>query len=92
MEENQPLPRRLWKGTSKLPLPLEATPIWSKLSHLTRSSTSQASSSSSELLETPIPISIVTPVTPMVTSTSVTEVGSPQLPKETRVESIETVT
>ena len=34
----------------------------------------------------------MTPVTPTVTSTSVTKVESPQLPQETRTESSETVT
>ena len=92
MEENQPLPHRSRRAASKPPLPPEATPILSKQSRLTRSSTSQASGSSFELPETPIPISTVTLVTPTIIGTSVTEVESPQLLEETRTESSEMVT
>lgn len=81
MEENQPLPHHSWRAASKPPLMPEATPTQSKQSHLIGSSTSQAFGSSSELPKTPIPISTVTPVTPIVTGTSVTEVESPQLPE-----------
>ena len=77
MEENEPLPHFLWRAANKLPLLPEATPIRSKRSCLTGSSTSQTSGSSSKLLETPIPVSTVTPVTPIVTGTSVTEVEPP---------------
>lgn len=92
MEENQPLPDHLWRATSKPPLMPKATLVRSKQSHLTASSISQASSYSYELIETPIPVSTTTLVTPMVTSTSITKVESPQLHEETRTKSSEMVT
>lgn len=77
---------------SKQPFPLEDTPSWSKWSRLTESSTSQNSGSSSELPETPTPISTVILVTPTITGTSVTKVESPQLPEDTRSKPSETST
>lgn len=77
MEENKPLHHHSWRAVSKQPLLPEVTPIQSKRSRLTGSSTSQTSGSSSKLLETPIPVCIVTPVTPTVTGTSVIEVECP---------------
>ena len=92
MEEHQPLPHRSRRTTNKPPLSPKATRIRSKRSRLIESSTSQTSDSSFELLETPIPVSTVTAVTPTITGTFVTEVKSPQLPKDTRTESSEMVT
>ena len=92
MEENQPLTHRSQRAVSKLPLSREATPIQSKQSCLTGSSTSQASGSSSELLETPILVSTVTPVTPTITGTFVSEVEPLQLPKDTKSELNEIIT
>ncbi len=73
MEEHQPLPHPLWRSARKLPLPPEATPIQTKWSRLTESSTSRTSSSSSKLPESSILVSTKTPVTPTISSTSVPE-------------------
>ena len=91
MEENQPLPHLSRRAAIKPPLPLEATPIRSKRSHLTESSTSQTYGSF-ELPKTPISVSTVTQVTPIITSIFVTKVESPQLLEDTRSEPSEIVT
>ena len=80
MEEHQTLPRCSQRTVSKPPLPPEATPIRSNRSRLTESSTTRNPGSSSELPESSIMVSIETPITPTISSTSITEEEVSQLP------------
>ena len=92
MEENQPLPHCSCRTMSKPSLPLEATSSRRKWSCLTDSITSQTYGPSSNLLESPILVSIVIPITPTITGSSVTEVEPLQLPKDTENRLSEMVT
>lgn len=92
MEEHQPLPHRSQITVSKLPLLPEATPIWSKQSHLTELSTSRTPSLSFELPESSILVSTETPVTPTISSTSISEEEVSQLPMDISTDPSETIT
>lgn len=90
MAEHQPLPYHSWRTASKPPLPPKATPR--KQSHLTESSTSQTFGSSSELPESPILVSTMTLVTPIIIGTPIGEVEPLQLPEDTKSELSEMIT
>ena len=92
MEEHQPLPHRSWRTTRKPPLPLKSTPIQAKRSHLTKSSTSRAPSSSSELPKSYTSVSIETLVTPTISGTFVPEEEVSQLPEDISTNPSVTVT
>jgi len=75
----------------KSPLPLEATPIRSKQSCLTKSSRSRTPSCSVELRESSIYVSTKTRVTPTIFGTSISKEVS-QLPEDIITNSSEIVT
>lgn len=76
---------------SQLPLPPEATLIWTKKSHLTKSSTSRTPSYSSGLSETFVLVAIETPVTPTISGTPVPKEEVSQLLKDISTDPSETV-
>lgn len=92
MEEHQILSCHLQRTASKSPLPPKATRSRKKWSHLTESGTSKTFGSSSELPESHISVSTMTPVTPIITGISVTKVEPLQLPEDTKSELSETIT
>lgn len=69
MEEHQPKPHHSQRKTSQLPLPLEATPIQTKRSHLTESSTSRNLGSSYGLPKTFVLVATKILVTPTIFGT-----------------------
>lgn len=73
-------------------LPPEATLIWTKRSHLTESSASRTPSSSSGLLETFVSVATKTPVTPIISGTSVPKEEVSQLPEDIRTDPSVTIT
>ncbi len=75
----------------KSPLPLEATPIRTKQSLLTKSSTSRTPSSSSKLPESSVLVSTETPVTPTISITSIPKEEVSQLPEDISTNPSETI-
>jgi len=92
VEEHKTLSHNLWTTVIKLPLPLEATPIWIKRSRLIESSTSRTPSSSSELPESSISVCTETLVTPTIFGTSVPEEEVSQLPEDISTDPSATIT
>jgi len=92
VEEHQPLHHYSWRTLSKSPLPSEATPIRSKQSCLTKSSTSRTLDSSSKLPESSISISTETPITPTISGTSISKEEVSQLPEDIITNISETIT